>query len=95
MQALAQHPNQFATVWKASWLRPGGYRHPAAGLAGLLSRCGAWVAGRPAPTPARSDYFTRLAELPDLPDDHRALALAIVRHQRQVEAVYRLLAAEA
>jgi hypothetical protein len=84
--------SQFAIVWASAWLKRAAYRRRPSGLAGramssLLSAC-----APPARTIDRSeDYFSQLANVPDLPQSYRARALSIVMHQRRAVALQRLI----
>jgi hypothetical protein len=72
----------FTAAWTAAWLKPAAYRRRG------------WLAPKEG-EPEATDYFTQLANMPDLPRDYRMRALAIVTHQQRLAALQRLLAAEA
>lgn len=83
----------FANVWAATWLPSAPYRRlglPGRVLTALVRSCRALRRRQDADT----DYFSRLANLPDLPQRYKVLALAIVMHQRKEAALRRLIVAD-
>ncbi len=85
--------NAFATVWASTWLPQAPYRRPglAARVLSVPARiCRALGRRRDADT----DYFSRLSNLPDLPQRYKVLAMAIVMHQRKEAALRRLIVAD-
>jgi hypothetical protein len=89
---MAEQPNrQFANVWAATWLRPAAYhRRRPSSLAGraLAGLFGKWRRNDGA------DYFSRIAEIPDLPRDYKVRALAIAMHHRKLAALRQLVVAD-
>jgi hypothetical protein len=80
----------FVTVWASTWLRPAPYRRRPAGFAArAVSRLVRACVGRA--RRAEPDYFSQLANIPDLPQRHKVLALSIVMHQRKEAALRRLI----
>lgn len=85
----------FATIWTATWLRQAPYRRRPSGFAAKTVST-LWNACLPAAGPKNSDtdYFARLANVPNLPRDYKVRALAIVMHQRREAALQRLIMAD-
>jgi hypothetical protein len=85
--------NAFVDVWASTWLRPAPYRRrPASFAARAVSRLLRACVGRA--RRADPDYFSQLANIPDLPQRHKVLALSIVMHQRKEAALRRLIMAD-
>lgn len=87
--------SQFASVWASAWLKRAAYRRRPPGLAGraMSTLLSAWAV--PARTiESREDYFSQLANVADLPQSSRALALSIVMHQRRTLALQRLVSTD-
>lgn len=96
MGAASRFPiSSFATVWASTWLRQSPYRRRPSGFA-ARAMSALWRSHAPQADAATAGagYFSRLADLPDLPQNYKVRALSIVMHQHKEAALQRLVTAD-